>query len=75
MVIRTGIKWLPKLKGKERQVCLTVLVIKIGFIIPSLTSEFEGSAYISYINWFLTGLLINMIMKPLITQTKPADDH
>jgi len=75
MVIRTGIKWLPKLKGKERQVCLTVLLIKIGFIIPSLTSEFEGSAYISYINWFLTGLLINMIMKPMITQTKPADDH
>jgi len=63
MFIRTGIKGLRYLEGKERQVCLAVLLMKVGFLIPLFTSEVESSSYISYMNWFLSGLLISIIMR------------
>lgn len=61
--IKTGIKWLPVLKGKERKVCMMVLLMKIAFFIPLLTSEVESSSYISYMNWFFSGLLISILMQ------------
>jgi hypothetical protein len=75
MFIKTGLKWLPKLKGKERKLCLTVLLLKISFFIPLLTSEVESSSYISYMNWFLSGLLISIVMQAKTTSIIPADDH
>ncbi|MEX8548378.1 MAG: O-antigen ligase family protein [Mucilaginibacter sp.] len=69
MFIKTSLKWLPLLKGKERKVCMTVFLIKIGLLISTLTSEIESSTYLSYMNWFLSGLLINMIMQ---VKTAPA---
>lgn len=59
--IKTCWKWYPHLQGKERQVCLSLLLMKIGFIIPLLTSELESSVYISYMSWFLSGLFVQMI--------------
>lgn len=59
--IKTCWKWFPYLKGKERQVCLSLLLMKIGFIIPLLTSELESSVYISYLSWFLSGIFVQMI--------------
>ncbi|RYY07512.1 MAG: hypothetical protein EOP43_03030 [Sphingobacteriaceae bacterium] len=73
MFIKTGLKWLNKLHGKERKVCMAVLLIKIGFFIPLFTSEVESSSYISYMNWFLSGLLISIIMLPKTASTLPAD--
>lgn len=61
--IRTGIKWLPRLQGKERQVCMMVLLLKIALFIPLFTSEVESSSYISYMNWFFSGLLVSIIMQ------------
>lgn len=61
--IRTGIHWLPKLRGRERKVCMMVLLIKVAIFIPLLTSEVESSSYISYMNWFFSGLLISIIMQ------------
>lgn len=61
--VRTSLRWLPKLKGKERKVCMQVLLIKIALFIPLLTSEVESSSYISYMNWFFSGLLISIIMQ------------
>ena len=61
--IRTGIKWLPKLQGKERKVCMMVLLIKIALFIPLFTSEVESSSYISYMNWFFSGLMVSIIMQ------------
>jgi hypothetical protein len=63
MFIKQGLKWVKLLKGKERKICIAVLMLKIGFLIPSFTSEFEGSSYISYMNWFLSGLFIATIMQ------------
>ena len=49
------------LKGKEKKVCLALLLMKISFIIPMMTSNFESYIYISYISWFLSGLFVHMI--------------
>lgn len=69
--ISTCIRWLPRLKGKEKKICLALLLIKIGFIIPSLTSEIESSSYISYMTWFLSGLFISVVTeKNNLTNTK-----
>jgi len=54
-------KWFPRLKGRERQVCLALLLMKIGLIIPMMTSELESSAYISYTTWFFTGFFICLL--------------
>ena len=59
--IKTSWKWYPYLHGKERTVCLSLLLMKIGFIIPLLTSELESSVYISYISWFLSGLFVRIL--------------
>jgi len=75
VLIKISLKWLNKLKGKERKVCMAVLLFKISLLIPMFTSEVESSSYISYINWFLSGLLISIIMQPRVTQTLPAYDH
>lgn len=66
--IRSTLKWLPVLRGKERKVCLFVLLLKIAIFIPLLTSEVESSSYISYMNWFFSGLFISIIMQYAKTQ-------
>jgi hypothetical protein len=71
--IRTGIKWFNRLKGKERKICITVLLMKIGIFIPLLTSEVESSSYISYMNWFLSGLFISAVMNPSLPTVQLAE--
>ena len=60
-LVRTAYKWFYRLRGKEKQLCLALLLMKIGFIIPFLTSEMESSPYISFITWFFSGLLIAVV--------------
>ena len=74
LFIKISFKWLSILKGKERKVCMTVFFIKVGLLISTLTTEIESSSYVSYMSWFLSGLLISMIMQPKSTQTLPAYD-
>jgi hypothetical protein len=72
-LIRNTYKWFRKLKGKEKKVCLAVLLMKVGFIIPTMTANFESYIYISYVSWFLSGLFINIISQkdvPVIKVTK-----
>ena len=73
LFIKTGLKWINQLKGKERKICMIVLLLKIGFFIPLLTSEVESSSYISYMNWFLSGLFISIIMLPKTASSHPAN--
>lgn len=60
-LIKNAFQWFYKLKGKEKKICLAILLMKVGFIIPAMTANFESYIYISYVSWFLTGLLINII--------------
>lgn len=75
LFIRISYKWINLLKGKERKLCIAVFLIKVGFFISTLTSELESSSYLSYMNWFLSGLLIAVIMQTRPPQTLPAYDH
>ncbi|TAH09082.1 MAG: hypothetical protein EAZ13_01920 [Sphingobacteriia bacterium] len=47
--------------GKIRRLALFILLVKIGLFIPMFTAEIESYIYISYITWFLIGLLFNML--------------
>ena len=40
---------------------MAVILIKIGLIIPLFTAEIESYIYVSYITWFLSGYMINLI--------------
>lgn len=64
-IIKNAKYWYYRLEGKEKKVCLTILLIKISFIIPLFTSEIETSSYISYMIWFLTGIFVNIISRKL----------
>lgn len=75
MFIRISYKWINLLKGKERKLCIAVFLIKVGFFIPTLTSELESSTYLSYMNWFLSGLLIAMIMQVNVPKPLPVYDY
>ena len=56
--------------GKARKLALCLLMLKVGLIIPALTSEIESYPYISYLTWFLSGLLISMISTEIIPAAK-----
>lgn len=72
LFVKMGFKWIKSLKGKERKVCMAVLLIKVGFFIPMLTSEVESSSYLSYMNWLLSGLFVSIIMQQHSPQLQPA---
>ena len=61
LLIKNAYKWFKRLQGKEKKVCLAILLMKIGFLVPMMTSNFESYIYISYITWFLSGLFVTMI--------------
>ena len=62
-LIRTGLKHLPFAKGKRRKVILAVVLLKIGLIIPLMTSYIDSFNYLTYVGYFLSGLMVNMIMQ------------
>ncbi len=74
LFIKVSFKWLSILKGKERKLCMTVFFIKVGLLISTLTTEIESSSYVSYMSWFLSGLLISIIMRQA-PQLQPANDN
>lgn len=45
---------------KEAQLGLMMFLTKVGLIIPLMTAELESYIYISYLTWFLSGMLVNM---------------
>ena len=65
LMIVYPLKWINKLSGKERKIAITVFLLKIGSIIPLLTSDFESYIYISYFIWFLSGLFINILSQKI----------
>ena len=62
-LIAYSYKWFPHLEGKERMVALCVFLLKIGISIPLFTANLDSFSYITYINWFLSGVFVNMIMR------------
>jgi len=50
-----------KQKGKLRRISIFIFLIKMGLLLPLFTAEVESYIYISYLVWFLSGILINMV--------------
>lgn len=62
-VIAYSYKWFPHLDGKERMVALCIFLLKVGITLPLFTADLGSFSYITYINWFLSGVFVNMIMR------------
>ncbi len=60
ITIKNAFQIIKTKTGKIRRLALFVLLVKVGLFIPMFTAEIESYIYISYITWFLTGLLFNM---------------
>ncbi len=61
-LIRTGLKSLKTAIGKKKKLIMCVVLLKIGLVIPLFTSYIDTFNYITYLSYFLSGLMINMIM-------------
>jgi hypothetical protein len=62
-VIAYSYKWFPHLDGKEKMVALCIFLLKVGITLPLFTADLGSFSYITYINWFMSGVFINMIMR------------
>ena len=62
LLIKSGLKALKTATGKKRRLILCVVLLKIGIIIPLVTSYIDTFNYITYMTYFLSGLMIDMIM-------------
>ena len=60
-ILFISIRWsailFTKSSGKSKQLGSLLFIFKLGMIIPMLTAAVESYLYISYVSWFLTGLL------------------
>ena len=61
-MIKTGLKAFKTAVGKKKKLILCVVLIKIGIIIPLVTSYIDTLIYLTYTTYFLSGLMINMIV-------------
>lgn len=62
LLLQTGFRNLGKARGKKRRLIMAVIFLKIGMLIPLLTSYIDSFNYITYTINFLSGLMINVIM-------------
>ena len=44
------------LEGKEKQITMIVLLLRVGLFLPMFTSNLDSYIYVSYVLWFLNGL-------------------
>jgi hypothetical protein len=52
--------------GKIKRLAMILFLFKIGIILPMFTSNTEAFIYISYITWFLSGLLVNLTSERIV---------
>ena len=68
ITIRWSVKLFTKTTGKSKQLGILLFVFKVGMIIPMLTASIESYLYISYMGWFLTGLLSSIYQQLIIKE-------
>ena len=69
LIIRRCLQWYPLLSGKSKMLTLTLLLMKIAFIFPLLTSNFDSNSYITFLTWLLTGIWISLLQKETVLKT------
>ena len=62
LLLKTGLQSLFASTGKKKKLILAIIFMKIGMIIPLLTSYIDSYNYITYTINFLSGLMINVIV-------------
>ena len=71
-VLYSAYKFFKNYSGTTKTLALMVLLLKIGLILATLTSEIESYIYVSYVTWFFTGFMFNVKdneygLKPALT--------
>jgi hypothetical protein len=59
-LIRVAYKNIQNKAFKIKRLGLILFLFKIGIILPMFTSNTEAFIYLSYMTWFLSGLLVNL---------------
>jgi hypothetical protein len=59
-LIRVAYKNIQNKAFKIKRIALILFLFKMGIILPMFTSNTEAFIYISYMTWFLSGLLVNL---------------
>jgi hypothetical protein len=62
-IIKIALKSIKIYNGKVRKTSLFLFFVKLGLIVPLLTSEIESYIYISYFTWFMSGYLLNILSR------------
>lgn len=75
LLLQTGYRHLKRSLGKKRRLIMAVLFLKIGMLIPLLTSYIDSFNYITYTVNFLSGLMINVIMYREENQEELPEDQ
>jgi len=63
-LIKTAYRNLSNEAGKVRRLAMILFLFKLGILLPMFTSNTEAFIYLSYITWFLSGLLVNLTNRP-----------
>ena len=58
------------LQGKEQKIAVIVLLLRVGLFLPMFTSNLDSYIYVSYMLWFLNGLLGTVLEKLSIANSK-----
>ena len=74
LMIKTGLQALKTAIGKKKKLILCVVLLKIGIIIPLVTSYIDTFIYLTYTTYFLSGLMINMIVSDQTKEYKINTD-
>ncbi len=61
--IISGINAFRKSQGKKKRIIMFVVLIKLGLFIPLMTSYLDSSNYLTYVGYFLSGFMINILVK------------
>jgi hypothetical protein len=73
-----SIKWATVLfkhtTGKSKQLGTIIFIFKLGLIIPLLTAAIDSYLYISYVGWFLTGLLSSTYSSVILHKEKSINE-
>jgi O-antigen ligase len=48
-------------EGNTKKMALALFVLKLSFIFPLMTSNFDSYSYILYLSWLLTGIFITSV--------------
>ena len=54
-----ALKNLKTAKGQWYTIALITLLLKVGLFIPMFTANIDAYIYVSFLSWFLAGLLVN----------------